>query len=259
METVELAYEELGKDNPIPLIILHGFFASSRNWRKIAERLSGEFHVYVLDMRNHGLSPHHEIMGYPSMTADVLRFMAVHKLTTAHIMGHSMGGKIAMWLALNHPDRMGKLLVVDIAPKSYTHSFDNTIQALIDLPLAQIHNRKQAEILLAKGIPELDYRQFLLQNLALKEGRYHWRIDLEVFMRMASNIAAFPENQDLSPYSGECIFIAGAESAYLAPKDTLSLFPNALFRTIANAGHWLHVQQPEVFTEVVEKFLQSGS
>ncbi len=258
MNTVELAYEELGKDNPVPLIILHGFFASSRNWRKIAERLSSTYHVYVLDMRNHGLSPHHAIMDYPSMTADVLRFMDVHKLVTAHILGHSMGGKIAMWLALNHPERMKKLLVVDIAPKSYTHNFDKTIRALIDLPLVSIQHRKQAEQMLAKDIPEPSYRQFLLQNLVLKAGSYHWRIDLAIFLRMAPNIVAFPEIQDLSPYSDQTLFVAGANSSYLAQKDTLHLFPNALFETIADAGHWLHVQQPEIFTEVVENFLQRG-
>ena len=258
METVDLAYEELGGNNPTPLLILHGFFASSRNWRRIAEKLSAAFHVYALDLRNHGLSPHHPLMDYPTMTADVLRFMDTHRLATAHIMGHSMGGKVAMWLALNHPERMNKLLVVDIAPKSYRHSFDQTIQALIDLPLDKIHNRKQAEIMLATDIPDLDYRQFLLQNLTLKEGRYHWRIDVEIFMQMAPNIVAFPETHNLEPHQGETLFIAGTGSAYVAPEDTLRLFPNAKFKTIAKAGHWLHVQQPEIFTVMVENFLQKG-
>ncbi len=258
METVALAYEELGQDKPVPLIILHGFFASSRNWRKIAERLSREFRVYVLDMRNHGLSPHHAVMDYPAMAADVLRFMDEHTITAAHVMGHSMGGKIAMWLALNHSERMGKLIVVDIAPKSYTHSFDNIIQALIGLPLDKIQHRKQAETMLAKDIPELDYRQFLLQNLTLKDGGYQWRIDLDAFMWAAPKIIAFPEIQEGLAYMKEALFVAGANSSYLTQKDTLHLFPNAIFNTIANAGHWLHVQQPEVFAEVVENFLQRG-
>ncbi len=258
MDTVNLAYEEWGQDNPVKLLILHGFFASARNWRKIAEKLSRQFHVYVLDLRNHGLSPHHPYMDYPAMTADVIAFMDDHQLTTAHIMGHSMGGKVAMWLSLNYPERMAKLIVVDIAPKSYPHSFDSIIKALIDLPLVEIHNRKQAENLLAKDIPGLDYRQFLLQNLVLKDGHYHWRIDLGIFQRMALTIIAFPETQSLPPYLGEAIFIAGADSTYLDRKDTLHLFPNASFQIIANAGHWLHVQRPEVFTEVVENFLQRG-
>ena len=258
METVELAYEELGKDNLVPLIILHGFFASSRNWRRIAERLSASFHVYALDLRNHGLSPHHVLMDYPAMTADVLRFMDAHELAAAHIMGHSMGGKIAMWLALNHPERLDKLLVVDIAPKSYTHSFDKTIHALIDLPLAEIDHRKHAETLLAKDIPELDYRQFLLQNLVLKEGGYHWRVDLATFLQSAPDIIAFPDARELAPHRGSTLFVAGADSAYVVRQDTLGLFPGAMFETIPKAGHWLHVQQPEIFTEVVENFLQRG-
>jgi esterase len=258
MDTVALVYEELGSDHPVPLIILHGFFASSRNWRKIAERLSSAYHVYVLDMRNHGLSPHHAIMDYLGMTADVLRFMDEHALTTAHVMGHSMGGKIAMWLALNHPERMNKLIVVDIAPKSFTHSFDKIIQALMDLPLDKIHNRKQAEIMLARDIPELDYRRFLLQNLVLKDGYYDWRINLAIFLQTAPNIIAFPGGKNLTPYIGGTLFIAGADSAYVELEDIITIFPNAMFKTIAKAGHWLHVQQPEVFTEMVENFLQRG-
>ena len=258
METVELAYQELGENNPIPLIILHGFFASSRNWRKIAERFSALFHVYVLDLRNHGLSPHHAIMDYPSMAADVLRFMDGHQLNTAHILGHSMGGKIAIWLALNHPHRLDKLIVADIAPKSYAHSFDDTIQALIDLPLSEIHNRKQAETLLAPSIPDLSYRQFLLQNLVLMDNRYCWRVDLAVFKQTAANIIAFPETKGVPPYKGETIFIAGAESSYLTSHDRLNLFPDSGFKVVAGAGHWLHVQQPTIFMELVENFLQNG-
>jgi pimeloyl-ACP methyl ester carboxylesterase len=258
METVDLAYEESGSQDLPPLIILHGFFASSRNWRKIAEKLSATFHVYVLDMRNHGDSPHHAAMDYPSMTADVLRFLDVHKLNTAHVLGHSMGGKCAMWLALNHPERTGKLIVVDIAPKSYTHSFDKTIHALIDLPLAKIQNRKQAENLLARDIPELHYRQFLLQNLIFKNGCYNWRVSLDIFLQVAPNIVAFPDTQGLASYEGNVLFIAGADSTYVAQADIVGLFPHAQFEIIVKAGHWVHAQQPEVFTEVVENFLQRG-
>lgn len=258
METVDLAYESLGKTSTPPLLILHGFFASSRNWWKIAEKLAVAYHVYLLDLRNHGNSPHHPIMDYPAMTADVLRFMDNHGLETAHVLGHSMGGKCAMWLALNHPDRMNKLVVVDIAPKSYTHSFDVLIQALIDLPLDKIHNRKEAELWLSKDIPELDYRQFLLQNLILQGDHYFWRIDLKIFKQMAPNIVVFPESHQLAECTADTLFIAGEYSAYLSQQDTQGLFSNVLFCTIAKAGHWLHVQQPKAFTEVVENFLQRG-
>ncbi len=258
METVELAFEELGDPNNSPLIILHGFFASSRNWRQVAQRLSAQFHVYVPDMRNHGASSHHPVMDYPVMVADLLRFVDDRGLETASLLGHSMGGKIAMWLALTASDRLDKLIVADIAPVSYKHSFDNTVQALKALPLAEISNRKHAETLLAPRIPELSYRQFLLQNLALKDGKYCWRLDLDIFQRTAHHIAAFPNADHLSSYTGKAFFIAGSDSDFVKLEDINLLFPEAAFSTIANAGHWLHVQQPDAFTARVEDFLAPG-
>ncbi len=255
MKTVELAFEELGDSNNRPLIILHGFFASSRNWRQIAQRLAARFHIYLPDIRNHGASPHDPLMNYPAMTADLLRFIDQRGLETVSLLGHSMGGKVAMWLALTNPDKVDKLIVADIAPVSYKHSFDNTVSALKALPLAEISNRKQAETLLATQIPELGYRQFLLQNLILKDGRYCWRIDLDIFQRMAPNIAAFPNADHLSPFTGKALFIAGADSDFIKPEDVKSLFPDAVLSSIANAGHWLHVQQPDMFTALVEDFL----
>lgn len=255
METVELTFEEFGSpDNP-PIIILHGFFASSRNWRQIAQKLAVKFHVYVPDMRNHGVSAHHPLMDYPSMTADLLRFMDEQGLETVNLLGHSMGGKIAMWLALTSPNKLKKLVVADIAPVSYKHSFDNTVQALKALLLAEISNRKQAETLLAAAIPELSYRQFLLQNLILKDGKYCWRVDLEIFQRMAHHIAAFPDAEHLPAFSGNALFIAGGDSDFVQLEDINSLFPDAAFSTIADAGHWLHVQQPDAFMAQVEDFL----
>jgi esterase len=252
MEKVDLAFEELGSPEDAPLIILHGFFASSRNWRQIAEKLAARFHVYLLDLRNHGSSPHHPVMDYPSMADDLLQFMDAQGLSASSLLGHSMGGKVAMWFALNHPERMDKLIVADIAPVSYEHSFDNLIQALKTLPLHEISNRKQAELLLASAIPELGYRQFLLQNLVLKDGAYCWRIDLDIFLLMAPNIAAFPGVEQISPFTGKTLFIAGEDSGYVKADDIKTLFPDAKLSVIANAGHWLHVQQPGIFIERVE-------
>ncbi|MGZ8137318.1 MAG: alpha/beta fold hydrolase [Methylococcaceae bacterium] len=257
METVKLSFEELGNSDNAPLIILHGFFASSRNWRQVAEKLSANFHVYLLDMRNHGASPHHPLMDYPSMAADVLRFVDDHGLNAINLLGHSMGGKIAMWFALNYPGRVNRLIVVDIAPVSYQHSFNHTIEALKSLPLATVNNRKQAEVWLAEAIPELSYRQFLLQNILLKDGGYAWRIDLDIFYRMAPNIIAFPASDGLLPYTGKTLFIAGADSGYVKPDDIHELFPEARITFITDAGHWLHVQQPAMFMECVLAFLQS--
>lgn len=211
--------------------------------------------MFVLDMRNHGKSPHHSLMDYPSMTADVLRFMDNQHLSSAHVLGHSMGGKVAMWLALTQPERMKKLIVADIAPKSYNHTFTQTINALINLPLASLQSRKQAEEWLMKDIPELTYRQFLLQNLVFAGGKFVWRINLDIFKRQAAHIVSFPETENLPPFHGDALFVIGDNSNFVNENEVLPLFPRALFKQIANAGHWLHVEQPELFLAEVEKFL----
>ena len=259
MSKVECAFEVLGTPDAEPIIILHGFFASSRNWRQVAEKLAAHYHVYILDLRNHGVSPHHPVMDYPAMAADLLLFMDTHHLTSSHLLGHSMGGKIAMWFALNHPERVDKLIVADIAPVSYSHCFNNLIDALKELPLSDISNRKQAEQWLAPHIPELSYRQFLLQNLILKEGAYCWRVNLDIFKSQAPNIIGFPNAEHLSPYMGDVLFLGGSESKYIKAEAVSPLFPEATVSMIAGAGHWLHVQKPVEFLRQVEDFLVLNS
>jgi len=165
------------------------------------------------------------------------------------------GYRLTQPTALNHPERMDKLIVADIAPVSYTHCFNNLIQALKSLPLHEISNRKQAEQFLASAIPDLSYHQFLLQNLVLKDGAYCWRIDLDIFYRMAPNIIPFPDVAQLEPFVGKTLFLAGEDSGYVKVDDVNTLFPEATLNVIPNAGHWLHVQQPGVFVERVEEFL----
>lgn len=254
MVAVNLAFDEFGNENAPPLLILHGFFASSRNWRQVAEKLSNNFHVYVLDMRNHGASAHHPMMDYPSMAEDVRQFIRKHGLDKVIVLGHSMGGKIAMCLALESPQLIAKLVVVDIAPVSYQHSFDDLILALKTLPLNQISNRKQAEVWLAESIPDLSYRQFLLQNLILNEGEYGWRINLDIFFRTAANIIAFPAQDGISPFAGDALFIAGGHSNYFHPDNAAVLFPYAEVTVIPDAGHWVHAQKPVEFIAAVEYF-----
>ena len=255
METVDLTFEEFGTCATPPLIILHGFFASSRNWRKIAEKLAVFFHVYSLNLRTHGSSPHHPVMNYPAMSADLLRFMDEKKIKTASLLGHSMGGKVAMWFALNNADRVDRLIVVDIAPISYTHCFNDLIRALKSLPLSEISNRKQAESWLAPYISELSYRQFLLQNLVLMDKKYCWRINLDIFYHSAPDIIAFPSIKSLKPFTGKVLFLVGAQSSFVTPEDLDASFHEASLNVIEGAGHWVHVQQPAKFLESVEKFL----
>ncbi|MDD1611819.1 MAG: alpha/beta fold hydrolase [Methylococcaceae bacterium] len=257
MASVELVYSEFGLSDASPLIILHGFFASSRNWKFIAEKLADHHRVYVVDLRNHGSSPHDPLMDYPSMANDVRQFMTQRGLSSASLLGHSMGGKIAMWLALTDSAAVDKLIIADIAPVSYSHSFKKIITALKALSLDSLSNRKQAEEALAEAIPELSYRQFLLQNLVLKNGHYRWRVDLDIFEQMAPNITAFPVSDRIMPFAESALFIAGEESNFIQAESVWPLFPHAQLITLAGAGHWLHIQQPEAFVKAVQGFLQA--
>ncbi len=258
MATIDLAFEVFGESSDPALIILHGFFASSRNWRQIAEKLADKRRTFVLDLRNHGESAHHPIMDYPAMAADLLAFMDNQGLQTASLLGHSMGGKVAMWFALNQPERIGKLIVADIAPVSYQHCFNNLIVALKLLPLSDLTNRKQAEVFLAEAIPDLSFRQFLLQNLVLQDGEYRWRINLDYFQQAAAGIVAFPDTANLAPFLGKSLFLAGADSDFVKPEQLCELFPNAQLQYIADAAHWLHVQQPKIFLEKLKPFLDAN-
>lgn len=254
-KAIALAFEEFGEPDAPALIIVHGLFASARNWRKIARELAKQRHVFVLDMRNHGASAHCVTMNYPAMAADMALFITSRELEKATILGHSMGGKAAMWLALSSPESVGELIVADIAPVSYRHSFDNIIQALIQLPLGQLSNRRQADEYLSDSIADSSFRQFLLQNLVLKEGRYQWRIDLEIFANTVDNIIAFPDTSNMSAYADKALFLAGGTSTYIDQKHIYPLFPHADIKIIAKAGHWLHAEQPEAFCNAVNDYL----
>ncbi len=255
MNSIELACEEYGDNSSQPLILIHGFFASSRNWRKIAKSLAEFYHIFVLDMRNHGASPPASPMNYPCMAADLLGFMDEQGLQAASVLGHSMGGKVAMWFALNHPEKIEKLIIADISPVSYPHSFERTIQALKQLPLDQIRNRKQADDFLASQIPEWDYRQFLLQNIHLKEGKYCWRVDLDIFQQSADAIIAFPDTDSLSPYKDSALFIMGEKSTYTDVPAIVGCFPEAEVVVLKETSHWLHVQSPNEFCSNVIDFI----
>lgn len=252
---MKLVFEAFGDKQNQPLIILHGFFASSRNWRQMAKKLADNYYVYVLDLRNHGLSPHSPDMDYPIMVDDLTQFMTEQGLQSASILGHSMGGKLAMWFALNHPEKIEHLIVADISPVSYQHNFNHTIGALKQLPLDKIINRKQADEFLADNIKELSYRQFLLQNLQLKEGQYGWRVDLDVFLQTADNIIAFPDLATVKAFSDEALFIMGGNSTYKDEAAIFSAFPKANIVELEGANHWLHVDKPAQFYHCVLAFL----
>lgn len=241
-----------------PVIILHGLFGSSRNWMTISKKLAQHHTVYALDMRNHGESPHDPRMTYPEMTQDVIEFLDAQKLDSVNIIGHSMGGKTAMWLALNQPQRIQKMIVVDIAPVNYAHSFDDILYALQAVPLSEIKSRKDAESHMSRTITDLGLRQFLLQNLLLRDGYFCWRVNLDAIALALPDVVGYPDTAGMQPYPKPCLFIGGAQSDYITPRTQEAieaLFPAAHIDILPGAGHWPHVEQAQDFMALVTGFL----
>jgi len=249
-------YQDSGVQNQPPsLIVLHGLFGSASNWRSIARQLSKHFQVFALDLRNHGASFWDDKMDYPALADDVAGFIAQHELGAVNIIGHSMGGKTAMYLALTHPELIAKLLVVDIAPVAYSHTHAPFIDDLLALDLATLSKRSDADQALRDAIPEDGVRLFLLQNLVQQDGTFRWRINLPVLRQTMPNLVDFPALQ--THYPGPCLFLQGGNSDYVLPQHTATIeryFPNALQQHVAGAGHWLHAEQPALMIEAAEQF-----
>lgn len=259
LNPIELNFTKHGEHGPA-LIILHGLFGSARNWQGIARQLADRFSVYALDLRNHGGSAHADTMDYPLMAADVLNFMQQQNLSDVILLGHSMGGKVAMQLALSCPDKIRQLVVVDIAPVHYQHNFDEVLAGLYHVPLDGVDSRKQADQYLAEKISTVSLRQFLLQNLVSNtEGGYQWRVNLASIEESMPAIMDFPSH-DAGRFIKPTLFINGGASSYLSKRHRAvasQVFPQALFETVANAGHWPHVESPIEFMEYLNKFLTS--
>jgi len=258
MESVNLRYTTFGDKHQPPLLILHGLFGSGRNWQSIARQLSTHWYVYLPDLRNHGDSPHSAQMDFPHMALDIQHFIQHHQIKGCHIIAHSMGGKTACWLALEHPELLSSLIIVDIAPMPYAHNFDDILNALDALELTKINSRKQANDQLAQHLSLLSLRQFLLQNLHLDNNVAHWRIDLNIIRQSIPTIISFPDTTHIKPCTIKTLFIAGAQSDYLqahALPHIQRLFPQHQYRIIQQAGHWVHAEQPKAFIQQIEQFL----
>lgn len=247
-----------------PLILLHGLFGSLDNLGGIARRLQDQWQIHALDQRNHGGSPHTEEMNYPLMAEDVLAYMDAQGLEKASVIGHSMGGKTAMQLALTAPERVDRIVVADIAPVSYHPRHDIVLEGLAAVDLNSIRSRQDADEMLADFVGEPGVRQFLLKNLvrvadAEREnypGPYRWRLNLPVIEKCYPELARAPEGQ--SPFQGPVLFIKGADSAYIQEKhrdDIRRLFPSADLRIINGTGHWLHAEKPDSFAALCRRFL----
>ncbi len=251
-----LAWTEYGTAGP-PLIILHGLFGSARNWRSMAQRLSQDYRVYTLDLRNHGDSPWTEAMDYTALAQDVADFIHSQGLQKAAVLGHSMGGKAAMVLALHHAELVQSLAVLDIAPVAYSHSHNEIIQAMQALDLDTLKRRSEADAALRATVPELGVRQFLLQNLVLRDGRFSWRLNLAVLARAMDGLVGFPDMGG-RVYTGRTLFLHGSLSDYVRLEYHSAirrLFPKAEINAVDHAGHWLHADQPQQVLERIQAFL----
>lgn len=239
------------------LVIAHGLYGSGRNWGVIARRLADRRAVVAVDMRNHGESPRAESQSYPDMAADLAE-VAQSLAPPVDLLGHSMGGKAAMQLALTQPHLIRRLIVADIAPVAYTHDQTRHVHAMAGLDLSRITTRAEADAALATSVEDPALRAFFLQSLDLRTRPPHWRLNLPVLEAEMPQIVGWPDTQ--GRFDGPTLFLTGAESTYVRPenRETIrALFPKARFAKIPGAGHWLHAEKPREFEETVHVFLEA--
>ena len=238
-----------------PLLIAHGLFGSGRNWGVIARNLADRRDVYAVDMRNHGQSPHAPTQSYPDMAADLAEVIGSLG-APMDILGHSMGGKAAMQLALTHGGLLNRMVIADIAPVVYRHDQSQYIQAMRALDLTDLTSRIEADRRLAATVPALSLRAFFLQSLDLKATPAVWRLNLDVLEAEMPKIVGWPGTE--GRFDGPTLFLAGSASHYIKPeyRDGIrALFPAARFAKLIGAGHWLHADKPREFVATVRAFL----
>lgn len=242
-----------------PLLIIPGLFGSTTNWRSVARKLASQRAVIVVDQRNHGRSPKADSQSFRDMVNDLVEFAAHHRIERIIPMGHSLGGKVAMLLALLQPRLVEKLIVIDIAPVKYTHSHAPFLEQLLQLDLAGLASRAGADRALAPVITDTATRLFLLQSLSGKPGDYHWRLNLPVLHKYMEQMMDFPLHLVDQPQNGlDALFIRGENSDYVRERHLpliVQLFPHAEITTMAKAGHWLHAEQPDKLVEIVRSFV----
>ena len=255
---MKLHFKKLGSGPP--LIILHGVFGSSDNWKTLANHLMITFEVYLVDQRNHGLSPHSDDLNYQVMTDDLKELLHNAQIEKCCLLGHSMGGKTAMNFAVQYPEKIMKLIIIDIAPKRYPPHHQNILQGVHSLKINEINTRKEADDLLSTTINNSGIRQFILKNLSRNpEGLFYWKINWKAIEDNIQAIGAPLLSHDL--FTGEVLFIRGAQSDYILNEDEPLLkkhFPNAVLMTIQKAGHWVHAEQPAQLLALINQFIKYG-
>jgi len=264
VRTVDLAHSIVSPptSSSRSTIVIHGLFGAASNWRSVSTRIAeiSRSNVFLLDMRNHGASPHTNEMDYNTMMSDVHAFINKHSLGLTSVIGHSMGGKVAMLLALKHPEMLEKLVVVDIPPSATPESsspFVKYIEAMQFLDLRTLRNRKQADAALQPAIKNDVVRQFLLTNLETNsDNSFKWRCNLQTLKTNINALMEFPPVTE--KFTGKTLFVGGELSPYLQQpqfqQDIHSLFPNAEISIVKGAGHWVHFEKPTEFLDLISKF-----
>lgn len=236
-----------------PLVLLHGLFGSADNWGSIAKHFSQHYQVISVDLRNHGRSPHSASQTYPEMADDLSALCDALGLAQIHLLGHSLGGKVAMQFATQYPQKVSKLIIVDMAMRAYRDRYTQLMDHMLAVNLSQMASRNEVDKALADAIPNVRVRQFLLTNLVNHEGQLQWRINLPALKaNYATLIAAVNVHSDQPS-----LFIRGERSDYVNARDITQLqqhFPQAQFVTLPT-DHWVHAEQPQLFIQALEAFL----
>ena len=255
-----LHYRTVG-DSGDWVLLLHGLFGAGDNLGALARALADGFRVVQVDLRNHGRSPHSAAMTFAAMAADIALLQDTLGIGSSHVVGHSLGGRVAMQLALHHAARVRRLVVADIAPVAYAPHHTQILAGLEGLDLATVSSRGGADAQLAQSIPELAVRQFLLKSLYqvsggnVDAGKWRWRFNLPALRACYADITVA---QDGAPFAGPTLFVRGGLSDYILPayeSIIQRLFPHCAIETIAGAGHWLHGEKPAEFNRLVREFL----
>lgn len=252
-----LNYKKYGEKGRV-IVILHGLFGMLDNWNTMAKRLSENFQVYILDQRNHGKSFHSDELSYDLMTEDLMTFVDMHGLNQINLVGHSMGGKVAMNFALKYPKYVERLIVVDIAPITYAPAHQLIFAALESVDLSQNLSRSDISKIMSEKIAQPAIIQFLMKNLGRnKDKNLEWKMNWRVIQRNYDAMNHWVLQEEKS-FEGEALFIKGARSNYIQEEDQIAIlkyFPNAKIIAIQQAGHWVHAEQPDALLDVLQQFI----
>ena len=261
--TINLHHSVIGREEgeAPSVVLLHGLFGMGGNLGAVARSLQETFRVYSVDLPNHGRSDWLEPSDIPGMAGCIVHWMAQQQLEHAHFVGHSLGGKIAMQVALHEPSRVDSLCIADIAPVSYPRRHDAVLGALTAVASARCRSRSEAAKIMAQTLQEESLIQFLLMSIARdKQGIYQWRFNLEGIVENYGAIRAGLEADET--FTSDVLFIKGGDSDYILPEHRsaiMALFPKATVKVMPDCGHWLHAQQPRLFNSIVGRFLVEQS